>query len=675
MNGVCVQVAAGLVTILYWLQPAEAQPSPSYQKLDAEVRAPRTLQIEPALLSRFPTTFSMALSSNGEQLRTVDIDGHVWQRPARPAAEAELLVDLNCEPACAVLSADACQVAFADAENTVTVLDLEMKQARFHDDTAHRTVALAFSPEVKRLAGVTVAGQVCVWDVASGKRLHQFAVEPSPVQTVAFSPDGRHLAIASYSRQVRLYSISHQPEAQASTGDQPASLSSRASVAAPSDRPSDPQPRVIHSGGSRVTACAFTPDGKQLVVATADGAAKVHDVAAGREAISLGAHPFAIWSMVFDRGGERMAAGSWDGTIKLWDTASWQPLQSVKKHEESVTSMIFDGDQGVASAGLDGRLLYWPSEVHSISPAGVIAGRDDSVWVATYSPDGKRLFVAGRGNRFELWDTQTNRVLLSGAGHPTTRCAAFSPDGQTLATGGDDHIIALREAGTGQTRATLHGHAGAVSAVLFADEGRTLISVCDGGDVKVWGAATGQEQASWREHRQQIYCAALSPDENWLITGGGNWTTGDPGELLVWQRRTGQVQARLSGHRLAVWSVVFMPNGNQILSSDSSGAVKLWNLDTLQEERTLQHAAWVRPLALSPDARTLAVGRGDGSIRLWDTTTWTEFASCDGNKSFMFWLQYSPDGNTLASGAVDGTVRFWRPELARPHERSEPKRK
>lgn len=420
----------------------------------------------------------------------------------------------------------------------------------------------------------------------------------------------------------------------------------------------------IQVDNSLVTAFAFTPDGKQLVIATADGAAKVHDLAAEREPVPLGAHPFAIWSIVFEPSGTRMAAGSWDGTIKLWDAASWQPLQSIKKHEESVAHMVFVG-QGLCSAGLDGRLFYWQPEVDSVSRSGVIAGRDDSVWVATHSRDGKRLFVGGRGQRFELWDAEKNQLLVSRAGHPTTRCAVFSPDGATLATGGDDGTITLCDSDSGDTRTTLQRHRGAVSAVLFAEEGRSIISVCDGGEVKFWNAASGREQATWREHRQQIYCAALSPDETWLITGGGNWTTGDPGELLVWRRSTGQVYARLAGHRLAVWSVLFLPDGKRFVASDSSGAVKVWNLEALQEERTLSHGTWVRPLALSPDGQTLAVGRGDGSIRLWDTVSWTESASCDGNKGFFFWLAYSPDGKHLVSGGVDGTVGFWQPGLAR----------
>jgi WD40 repeat protein len=175
----------------------------------------------------------------------------------------------------------------------------------------------------------------------------------------------------------------------------------------------------------------------------------------------------------------------------------------------------------------------------------------------------------------------------------------------------------------------------------------------------VWDVATGQEQGSWKEHRQQIYCASISPDGVWLVTGGGNWTTGDPGELLVWELAAGRLHARVEGHKLAVWTIVFTRDGKRFLSSDSSGAVKIWNSETLEEERTLQHSTWIRPLALSPDGDTLAVGRGDGSIRIWDTANWTEITSCDGHDTFTFSLRFAPAGKILASGGDDGTVRFW----------------
>lgn len=620
----------------FHVKAVSAQQVPTYRMLDSVADAPQKLSTEPHMLSRFPTTFSLVSLADGNDLRTVDINGRVWQWSNRRSQERTLVAELDCELACAVLSDDGRLLAYADATGGVFILDLATEQIDFRDTTkAERTVTLTFSPDGKALAGVSEGGEARVWDVGSSERILEFQVDAGAVQSVAFSPDGQQLAIASFSRKVRLYGVYQHSNSGLS-----------------------PDSRVIDTS-ARVTALAFTPNGNQLVIATSDGLTKVLDLAAVRPPIELGSHAFATWTIEFEPNGQRMASGSWDGMIKLWDVRTWELLQSVKAHEGSVSAMRFDGRRGLISAGLDGRLLDWQSDVPGIRSSGMIAGRPDSVWIAAYSPDGKKLFVGGRERRFELWDARTHKLLVARAGHPTTRCAAFSPDGTILATGGDDGKIFLCDAETGQMHRTLERHLGAVSAVVFTNDGRSLVSVCDGGFVKTWNVATGEEQASWKEHQQQIYCAAISPDGKWLVTGGGNWTTGDPGELLVWELASGRVRARVEGHKLAVWTIVFTPDGKRFLSSDSSGAVKVWNSQTLDEERTLQHSTWVRPLALSPDGSILAVGRGDGSIRLWDTATWTETASCEGHERFTFWLQFAPGGKILTSGGEDGTVRFW----------------
>ena len=78
----------------------------------------------------------------------------------------------------------------------------------------------------------------------------------------------------------------------------------------------------------------------------------------------------------------------------------------------------------------------------------------------------------------------------------------------------------------------------------------------------------------------------------------------------------------------------------------------------------------VRGVALSADARILATGSEDGTVRLWETTTGRPFASLQGHTGGVWSVALSPDGTLLASGSTDGTVRLWQVSTGRPLARS-----
>ena len=159
--------------------------------------------------------------------------------------------------------------------------------------------------------------------------------------------------------------------------------------------------------------------------------------------MTLEPHAFAVWQLAFDTAEGRLAAASWDGTIRIWDTTSWELLTAHRSHQESISAMAFGPRSELVSASLDGPLKHWQPDVPSIKPAAMISGGNDPVWVSVYSPDGKQLFVGGRKRRFELWDVDEKKLAWSRPGQRTTRCAAFSPAGGILATGGDDGKVIL----------------------------------------------------------------------------------------------------------------------------------------------------------------------------------------------------------------------------------------
>lgn len=591
----------------------------------------RSFRTQPATVGGSSTTLAFVANEHG--LFTVDAEGKIQCREHSQEA-ARQLARLKREPACAAFSPQAEWVAHAGSDGIAYLWRSSTgRQIRLPHPPDERTVAMRFSNDGSRLAYVTNAGTLRLWSMREGKVERRLPGRAGAVQHLAFSPTDARIAATSFSKGIAIHAVRN------------------------TDSESHSAFPLQLEVGARVTALALLND-DELVVATSDGLIRLIAIDTARTPRTIAQYSCAAWSLAFDSASTRMVAGSWDGCVRIWETEQWQPLQSMKQHTESITGVMIHEQYGLLTASLDGQLLSY-SEMHSVQPSAVIAGRSDSVWVTAHSPDNKRLFVGGREHRFELWDIESKSLVVTRKGHPTTRCAAYSPDGKFLVTGGDDGKIFVNDPATGATLHILSGHPGALSALEFVNRGTQLISGCDGGVLTLWDFPNQRPINSWREHRHQIYCLAVSPDEKWLITGGGDWTTGDPGELIAWNLPERSPRARLPGHELAVWSIVFTPDGKQFATSDSKGAVRIWNTESLMQERTLQHSTWVRPLAMSPDGSTLAVGRGDGSVRLWDTATWQQIGVCQGHRSFSFHLRFDTAHQRLTSSGDDGTVQMW----------------
>jgi len=264
------------------------------------------------------------------------------------------------------------------------------------------------------------------------------------------------------------------------------------------------------------------------------------------------------------------------------------------------------------------------------------------------------------------------RDRLSFRGHSSwVLSVAYSPDGMTLASAGEDGSVKLWDAVTGLQQTKLAGHPFGTSCVAFFPNGQTLVTGGGDGTARLWDTKTGKQKLVLKGHTDSVWCAAVSPDGRTVATGSIDET------VRLWDATSGEPKIVLGrtegGHRGWVNAVAFAPDGKHLASASWDETAKLWDLkDTTPKlTQTLPgHRHWVWAVAFSPDSKTLATGSEDKTVNLWslDQGKASKRGTFWGHTGGVLSLVFAPDGRTLATAGGDQTVRLW--DLASDQEKT-----
>lgn len=422
---------------------------------------------------------------------------------------------------------------------------------------------------------------------------------------------------------------------------------------------------VLTGHYGQIQSVAYSADGRMCATASEDGTARIWDVDTCKVKHVLRGHRAKIHTVRFCREGRLVATGSCDRTVRLWEAATGKQIRALSGHTGCVRGIAFSPDNtelATASSlsGKMGELILWEVSTgrRKSSGTGTWRASQRHPWgpsSLSYSPDGKSILAGLYNGGFAISEAASARELFfkKSAHLAWIRSVAFTPNGASFATGGDDGLVKLWDTGTRAELRTLLGHRGVVYSLCYDPTGTFLAAGTQNG-VVLWDLASGETRGVG--FSQMVNALSFSPDGGRLLASVTNRTA------EIWDLTLGRSKTALvPSEKGTINCVAFAPDDARLASGDWRGNAVIWDLATNKELlRWKAHSKVVTDIAFSADGTKVATttGKGTSEAKVWNAADGKLLFAVKGYMSLCF----SADGKLLLTGSVDRTVKAWNAE-------------